>query len=154
MDKSELSRHFQERREVISLDQYIRLLSPSSIQTMRQLEEWGSRTNRQIKELQAAIETLQSYDQLLYARAQELTVAPWHHEIHLTREKRYYENKVYYYLRLLKVYDTAGIDPETLENHKYTGTERRQAIKDFESYQKSHPGIVAVKDIEKSKWER
>lgn len=36
----------------------------------------------------------------------------------------------------------------------YPGTERRQALKDFAAYQKSHPGIIAVKDIEKARWER
>lgn len=92
--------------------------------------------------------------QMLYDRAQELAAAPWHHEIQLIREKRYCENKVFYYFKLLKVYDAAGIEPEPLENHKYSSADRRQAIKDFEAYQKSHPGIISVKDIEKSKWER
>lgn len=154
MDKSELIRRFQQRRGDLDIDFHIYLTSPATIHDMGRLEYYGKYVQDEIKDLQATIETLQAYNQMLYDRAQELTAAPWHHEIHLTREKRYYENKVYYYLQLLKVYDTPGINPETLESHKYPGTERRQAIKDFEAYQKSHPGIVAKKDIEKSKWEK
>lgn len=59
-----------------------------------------------------------------------------------------------YYLEIKKVYDVPGIDPETIDSTVYPGAGRSQAIKDFEAYQKSHPGIIAVKDIEKGKWER
>ena len=59
-----------------------------------------------------------------------------------------------YYLDVKKVYDIPGIDPETIKRNVYPGTGRSQALKDFAAYQKSHPGIIAVKDIEKGKWER
>lgn len=37
---------------------------------------------------------------------------------------------------------------------KYPGTDRHKAIADFESMKKQRPGIEAVKDIAKGKWER
>jgi hypothetical protein len=101
------------------------------------------------------IETTEAYQSLIYDRVQALMQAQYHMEIHLRRERRYYnDNKVFYYLEAVKVYDTPGIEPETIERTTYPGTERRQALKDFAAYQKSHPGIIAVKDIEKGKWEK
>lgn len=75
-------------------------------------------------------------------------------EYHQTTETAEEFRKVKYYLDVKKVYDTLEIEPETIKRNVYPGTGRSQAIKDFEAYQKSHPGIIAVKDIEKGKWER
>ena len=96
---------------------------------------------------------MEAYQSLIYDRVQELTVAPYHMELHLTRHKRY-DNKVHYYLEVKKVYDAPGIKPETIERTTYPGTDRHKALQDFAAYQKSHPGIIANKDIAKGKWER
>lgn len=40
------------------------------------------------------------------------------------------------------------------ERTTYPGTARSQAIKDYNAYVKSHPGILAYLEIEKSQWER
>ncbi len=45
-----------------------------------------------------------------------------------------------------------GAETET-ERTTYPGTMRSQALKDYAAYVKAHPGIIAEKDIEKSKWE-
>lgn len=61
---------------------------------------------------------------------------------------------MFYYLIVEKVFDTPGIKPVEIERHNYPGTDRRQSMKDFEAYKKSHPGIEAVLEIEKAHWEK
>lgn len=153
MDKQSLTNHFRNYRRELSDTRHIYLPDPRTLNTMDRLTYQGNQAARYAAELRAMIETMESYQILIYDRVQELTTAPYHTEIHLRREKRY-DNKVKYYLDVKKVYDIPGIDPETIKRNVYPGTGRSQALKDFAAYQKSHPGIIAVKDIEKGKWER
>lgn len=151
MTKEELARHFASREEY-SATEYVHLVAPDKLSDMRRISFQGAQAARYIKEAQAVIETMQAYQQLLYARVQLLETAPYHLEVILKREKRY-DGKVWYWLTVQKVREVDGVEPETLEQTKYPGTERSKALKDFAAYQKSHPGIIAVKDIEKGKWE-
>lgn len=154
MNKENLLQHFQSRQSLdIRFSPY--LPDPHTLGTLDRCTYHGGCAARYAAELRRLIETMEAYQQIIYDRVQELTTAPYHTEIHLIREKRYYnDNKVFYYLEAVKVYDTPGIEPETTERTVYPGTDRRKAIADFEAYKKSHPGIIAVKDIEKGKWER
>ena len=156
MNKEALSQHFQSRHgRELNETRHIYLPNPDKLHTMKDLTYHGSQAARYAAEFRAMIETMETYQQLIYDRVQALTQAQYHMEIHLRRERRYYnDNKVFYYLEAVKVYDTPGIEAETIERTTYPGTERRKAIADFAAYQKSHPGIIAVKDIEKGKWER
>lgn len=156
MDKATLAQRFKDsyHREM-NETRHIYLPNPDKLHTMKDLTYHGSQAARYAAEFRAMIETMEAYQSLIYDRVQALAQAQHHMEIHLRRERRYYnDNKVFYYLEAVKVYDTPGIEPETIERTTYPGTERRQALKDFAAYQKSHPGIIAVKDIEKGKWER
>lgn len=154
MNKDALSQHFRSRHgRELNETRRLYLPDPRTLNTLDRLTYHGGCAARYITELQAMIETMESYQSLIYDRVQELSTAPYHTEIHLIRERRY-DNKVKYHLLMKKVYDTPGIDPETIERTTYPGTERRKALADFAAYQKSHPGIIAVKDIEKGKWER
>ena len=153
MDKQSLQSHFRHNRQELSVTRHIYLPDPNTINTMDRLTCHGARAARYASELREMIQTMESYQSLIYDRVQALTTSPYHIEIHLRREKRY-QSKVKYYLEVKKVYDVPGIDPETINSTVYPGTERSQAIKDFEAYQKSQNGIITVKDIEKGKWER
>ncbi len=152
MTKEELTRRFASREEY-SATEYVHLVAPDKLSDMHRISFQGAQAARYIKEAQAVIETMQAYQELLYDRVQLLETAPYHLEVILKREKRY-DGKVWYWLTVHKVREVDGIEPETLEETKYPGTERSKALKDFAAYQKSHPGIIAVKDIEKGKWER
>lgn len=152
MTKEELARRFASRGEY-NATCHIYLVSPDKLSDMNRISYQGAQAARYIKEAQAMIETMQAYQQLLYDRVQLLEMAPYHLEVILRREKRY-DGKVWYWLTVRKVREVDGVEPETLEQTKYPGTERSKALKDFAAYQKSHPGIIAVKDIEKGKWER
>lgn len=153
MDKQSLTNHFRNYRRELNETRHIYLPDPRTLNTMDRLIYQGSQAARYADELREMIQTMESYQSLIYDRVQSITTDPYHTEIHLIREKRY-QSKVKYYLDVKKVYDVPGIDPETINRNVYPGAGRSQAIKDFEAYQKSHPGIIAVKDIEKGKWER
>ena len=152
MDKQSLQAHFRNYRRELNETRHIYLPDPRTLNTMDRLIYQGAQAARYADELREMIQTMESYQSLIYDRVQSITTAPYHTEIHLLREKRY-QSKVKYYLDVKKVYDVPGIDPETIKRNVYPGTGRNQAIKDFEAYQKSHPGIIAVKNIEKGKWE-
>ena len=153
VNKEKLLEHFRNYRRELNETRHFYLPDPRSVNTMERLSYHGSHAARYAAELRQLIETMEAYQQIIFDRVQELTTAPYHTELHLERERRY-DNKVKYHLLVKKVYDTPGIEPETIERTTYPGTERHKAIADFEAYKKSHPGIIAVKDIAKGKWER
>lgn len=130
------------------------LIDPATIDTVERASYWGGSAARSIKECEGMINQLKQYQQQLYERVQELETAPYHHRVTLLRERRYYEKKVFYHLIVEKVYDVDGIRPVEIQRSNYPGTERREAIKAFEAYKKTHPGIEAVMDIEKAHWEK
>lgn len=153
MDKATLAHHFRNYRREFNETRHFYLPDPRTLNTLDRLTYHGSSAARYAAELKAMIETMEAYQSLIYDRVQELTTAPYHTELHLTRHRRY-DNKVHYCLEVKKVYETPGIDPDTIERTTYPGTERHKAIADFAAYQKTHPGIIAVKDIAKGRWER
>lgn len=130
------------------------LIDPKTIDDLDRAIYWGNSAADHIKQCEAMIERLKDYQQMIYERVQELETSPYHHRVTLLRERRYYEKKVFYHLIVEKVFDTPGIRPVEIQRTNYPGTERREALKDFEAYKKSHPGIESVLDIEKSRWER
>ena len=152
MTKEELKARFLDNRGEYNATRHIYLTDPRSIHDMERLTYNGNSADRYIAEAKALIETMEAYQQLLFDRAQELTTTPYHHEIHLTREKRWKGN-VLYHLTLKKVYDGDTINPETVEHTVFAGSERHKAITAFNDYQKTHAGIIAVKNIEKGRWE-
>lgn len=152
MDKTALAASFANHQDM-RLDQYIYLPSPATMDNMMRLSYYGGIIAQQIKDLHAAIETLQAYQQLLYDRAQKIVSAPWHKELRLDRRKNFCTGKVTYYLLMLKVYDTEGICPETIEETTFTGQERHKAIAAYKAALKNHPGIIAEMSISKSRLE-
>lgn len=140
------------REERLQVSRY--LIDPATIHTTGQATYWGRIAAEAIEDCKVMIQKLEQYQQLLYNRVQQIEAAPYHHWVTLLRERGYYDKKVTYHLIVEKIRDVGGIKPEEIQRTKYAGTERRQAIADFEAYKKSHPGVEAVKDIEKSKWER
>ena len=138
--------------EEFTVRQY--LLSPEKLNTVDECRRWGAYASRAITEAQSFIQTMQEYQKLLYDRVQVLSAASWHYEALLLREPDSWKGKIFYYVQLLKVYDDPGIKTEIIENTKYPGSERRAAFAAFAALQKSRPGIISRKDIEKRRWER
>lgn len=130
------------------------LIDPKTIDTVERAAYWGNNAASHIKECEAMIARLKEYQQMIFERVQELETTSYHHRVTLLRERRFRESKVLYHLIVEKVYDTEGIRPTEISRTNYPGTERREALKAFEAYKKSHPGIEAVLDIEKARWEK
>ena len=132
---------------------YIHYLDPDDMESADRILYYDKRTLEDIKTLEKEIETLKEYRLLLAERYNLLETAPTAPVITLKREKSYYENKVYYYLIESKKYLETGKEVQ-VNSTKYPGAERKQAINAYNEYVKAHPGIIAVMDIAKGKWER
>lgn len=133
---------------------YVYLSAPSTRQTMEEVQSADGNALRGIQEAEEIIAQLKQYRLDLANRAQILAVAPYTYRLELKRERSYYSNHVFYYLTLYKVYQDKALGEVVEENTKYPGTERHQAIKDFNAYTKSHPGIEASMDIKRGQWEK
>ena len=138
----------------IDYNHHIYLPNPDTLKSMDDALFWGGHAASDIANCKALISRLEEYQRKVYERVQTLETAPYHHRVTLHRERRFRESKVFYHLIVEKVYDIEGIKPTEIQRTNYPGTERREAIKAFEAYKKSHPGIEAVLDIEKGRWEK
>lgn len=105
-----------------------------------------------IQRMEEAVEALKGYRQALAKRYAELASMPYTLRLDLIRNKGWYDKRVTYYLRLVRVY--ADGHEHTDQETKYPGTERREAIKAFESMQRERPGIECKVDISKKSWEK
>ena len=128
--------------------------NPEKLDDKKRIVDYDKSAAETIEECRKAIETLTAYRIALAERYNEIATTPTVPVVKLTREHGYYrDTKVYYYLRTYSRNVNTGKEIET-SSTAYNGTERHQAIKDFESYIKAHPGIIAEKNIEKSRWEK
>ena len=130
------------------------VIDPKTIDDLDRAVYWGNSAAQYIKDCEGMINQLKQYQQKIYERVQELETAQFHHRVTLLRENRYCQKRVFYYLIVEKVFDTPGIKPVEIQRTTYSGPERRDALKAFEAYKKSHPGVEAVLDIEKARWEK
>ena len=105
-----------------------------------------------IQRMEEALEALKGYRQALAERYAALATMPYKLRLDLIRHKGWYDKKVTYTLRLVRVYEDGH--EETEHETKYPGTERRAAIAAFESMQKQRPGIECNMDISKKSWEK
>lgn len=128
-------------------------LHPKNIKEGLWIERMDESAERVIRECQETIAQLVDYRRALAERYAMLETAPYKLRLEIERRREgYREPKVFYYVRILKVYEDGTTVPELAETYK--GTERREALARFEALKKQRPGIEAVKDIEKGKWER
>ena len=130
---------------------YVNCYRPDKLSTVAEILQSNERASRTITELESYITALQEYQQELAKRAAQLETMGYKLLLTLKRYKRY-QGGVEYYITLTKTLDDGTQVKELSET--YTGKERRQAIARFEALKKQRPGIEAVKDIEKERWER
>ena len=101
------------------------LKQPDAINTINDCKHWGAYASRYIAEAQETIRQMQEY-----------------------------QAQLYYDLTLTMFFEDATIKPEEVQRTSYPGAERYAAFAAYEAERKAHPGIIAVKDIAKSAWER
>lgn len=129
------------------------LLHPKKIKEGLWIKRMDETAERVIRECQETIAHLVDYRRALAERYAMLETAPYTLRLEIERRREgYTAPKVFYYVRILKVYADGTTVPELAETYK--GTERCIALARFEELKKQRPGIEAVKNIEKGAWER
>ncbi len=127
---------------------------PEKIDTLDRIMREDQHAADSIHRLEQYIEILKHYRQELCKRYNELTTAATVPGVKLVRERQSWTGgKVLYRITWYTHYIDSGIDV-TDRYEVYKGTERHQAISDYQGYVKSHPGILATMQIEKAKWEK
>lgn len=105
-----------------------------------------------IARLKKYISDLTKWRQLYAERYNELCTLPSVPVVKLIRHHDYRTSRIIYTLTTCRRFDDGHeIDAKSTN---YNGKSRKQALADFDSYVKEHPGIIAEKDIEKKSWER
>lgn len=129
------------------------LTHPRKLTDERYIKLSDESAARIIKEAKAAIEALTDYRKALATRYAELTTMPYTLRLELERRREGYRDpRVFYHIRIVRNYEDGTKINELTE--KYKGQQRREALARYEELKKQRPGIEAVKDIEKSPWER
>ena len=131
---------------------FIYLTHPEAINRLTDVVKYDEKSINYISDLERKIEQLKAYRLALSERYNYLASAPQQPIVRLKRVKSY-SGKVFYHLNTYTKNLLDGNEVET-SSTKYTGQERSKAIKDYKSYVKAHPGILAEMQIEKPKWER
>ncbi len=119
-----------------------------------ELAKDDARAVKDIERLEEVITRLKEYRKELYEHTQKLHAMKSYLQLQLKRTKSYYDKKVYYYVTITRLYPDNADMKQTVLYETYSGTERRAALSRFEALKKEYPGIEAIKDIEKGRWEK
>lgn len=132
---------------------YIHAEHPKKIKTTAEIEKRIKQSIEDIKTLEYYIEMLQAYNASLIDRYNFLSCCNYAKVIKLKRERRYNDNKVFYFLyEINRNLDTE--QEEILNTIKYTGKERKEAIKAYEKLCKENPNCIYIFDIKKGRFEK
>lgn len=139
-------------KDVIDKTLYLHFYHPEKLDKVSEVARYDKRAAEDIADLERYIEQLKVYRVALAERYNYIATAPTTPVVELKRYRNYSTKKVTYYLNIYT--RDLNTNKDTLETTQtYPGTDRKQALKDYEKYIASHPGIIAIKDIEKSRWE-
>lgn len=120
------------------------------ISELKNMDQWVA---RDIQRLEETIIKLKEHRKALYEHTQRLQELDNHLQLKLKRERRY-DNKVHYYVTVKRIYPANERMYNDIINEHYDGSDRSKAIKRYEQLKKEYPGIEAIKDIEKGRWEK
>ena len=130
----------------------IYLSDPEKYRNQRDILNKDKDIERYIREMLSDLETLKEYRGQLAKRYMELETMQYHHRVKLLREPNYHDNKKYYFVTTYKIYQDGT--EQVIENTKYPGTKRKEAIEHYNTICKDHPSWEQVKEIEKRHWEK
>lgn len=140
------------RRDEAEIKIYDHIRLPSKLTSLDSVALYDRSAAGTIQRMEEALEALKGYRQALAERYAVLATMPYKLRLDLIRHKGWYDKKVTYTLRLVRVYEDGH--EETEHETKYPGTDRRAAISAFEAMQKQRPGIECNMDISKKSWEK
>lgn len=123
------------------------LIKPDKIAELNRIREYDKSAAETISKLEKTIEKLKIYRIALQKQYAAIELAPKKEVIKLTRRQDYRTKKVFYYLTEYEKNMNTGAEVMK-SNKKYPGTERKQAIADFEQYIKEHKYCIYEKNIE------
>ena len=126
-------------------------LRPNAIDRPEDIKRYDNSAQAMIAEAKRLIEDMESYRVALFMRYQELTAMQYRPQLRIRRYKQYKGN-VTYFVEVMKIYEDGREQVE--QQQTFPGNERWKALKAFEAAKKQRPGIEAVMDIEKGRWER
>lgn len=139
------------RGDEAELKVYDHLRLPDKLTDLDGVTLYDRSAERTIASMTEYIEALQGYRQALAKRYAELAAMPYRLHLDLIRNKGWYDKRVTYYLRLIRVY--ADGHEHTEKETVYSGTQRREALKAFQEMRLERPGIECNMDISKKSWE-
>ena len=128
------------------------LIDPTKKTDTSQLLYLDSYAARAIAAAESLIETLKEYRKAIAERFAQLATMPYTIRLELVRRAAWNGKGVTYHITITKTFEDGSTVDELQEN--FTGKERHKALARFEELKKQRPGIEAVKNIEKSPWER
>lgn len=132
----------------IRVNEYI--IHPAKLDTIDRVKLYDDSAVRAIERMETYIDQLKSYRQSLADRYAALASMPYTYRLELKRYKGWSDKRVTYTLRLIRVYEDGHEEDE--EKTTYAGTERREALKEYEAMKKARPGISCLLDLEKRSW--
>ena len=132
---------------------YIHLLPYQNEARESELARLDQHAVHDIERLEETITILKEYRKQLYEHTRQLQELDNHLQLEIKRERRY-DNKVHYYVTVKRIYPANERMYNDIISEHYDGTQRHEAVKRYEQLKKQYPGIEAVKDIEKGRWEK
>lgn len=149
---------FKGREDMELLYNHCYILAPAKMGTVERCLYWDGVARQDIADLERTIGSLRAYRAQIAARAAELSTAPYTLRLSLTRTRKWdresRKDRVFYRVRLTRVYLIDGIEPQDELNERFPGSERHKAKARFEELKKRYNGIETAVDIEKKSWER
>ena len=139
-------------QNLYSFGTYIK--KPDKIKTIAEVQQYDKKAVDEIEYLKYKIELLKDYRAELYNRFQEINNVNYHLQLTIERQRRYFENKVFYYVTLERIPDRNDVANIILRQDVFKGKERYDALKLFDILRKTYPRAELVKKIEKSQWEK
>ena len=127
---------------------------PDKLRTLSEVQDYDKKAVSEIEYLKNKIQLLKDYRTELYNRYQEINSTNYHLQLTIERQRRYADNKVYYYVTLERVPERKDVANRILRQDVFKGKERHDALKHFEILKRNHPHAEIVKKLEKSKWEK
>ena len=127
---------------------------PDKIKSLSEVQEYDKKAVSEIEYLKSKIELLSIYRAELYNRFQEINSTNYHLRITIERQRRYYENKVFYYVTVHNVPDRTDVATLEISTEVFEGKQRHNALKRFNELCKQYPHAETVQKIEKSQWEK
>lgn len=134
------------------IEKYIHFSDFAKIVEIDRLTRYDKNAVDSIADLENIIEMLQEYRKDLAIHAQNILNKDFIIELRFTRDYKYYDKRIFYYIEIYKIFDGGGEIQQFSKT--FTGKERKQAFLLYIEMKKQYNGIKTVEKLEKSRWEK